>query len=86
MIAIKARHTVMMSVSQARRQWFQLLAMIDETGLVALLTHRRHLKFALVPFETARGVGIAICKRGRPQPIAALVRLAERRLLRWQHA
>ena len=77
MIAIKARHTVMMSVSQARQQWFQLLGMIDETGLVALLTYRRRLTFALVPFEVAQGAGIAIRKRGRPQPIAALVRLAE---------
>ena len=77
MITIKAEHTTMMSVSQARRQWFQLLGMIDETGVVALLTHHGRLKFALVPFEAARGTGIAIRKRGRPQPIAALVRLVE---------
>jgi hypothetical protein len=64
-----------MSCSQARKQWFQLLGMIDETGLVVLLTHRSRLKFALVPFEAARGSGIGITKRGRA--LAALVRLVE---------
>ena len=73
MIAIRTEHTVMMLCSQARKQWFQLLGMIEETGLVALLTHRRRLKFALVPFGAAQGTGIGIKKRGRPQPIAALV-------------
>jgi antitoxin (DNA-binding transcriptional repressor) of toxin-antitoxin stability system len=65
----------MMSVSQARKQWFQLLGIIDETGMVALLTHRGRLTFALVPFEAARGSGVGIRKRGRP--VAALVRLVE---------
>ena len=74
-INIKTEHTITMSASQARRQWFQLLGMIDETGVVALLTHRGRLKFALVPFEAARGAGIGIRKRGRP--VAALVRLTE---------
>jgi hypothetical protein len=77
MITINADHTVMMSVSQARKQWFQLLGMIDETGVVALLTHRGRLKFALVPFEAAQGAGIGIKKRSRAQPIAAFVRLVE---------
>jgi hypothetical protein len=75
MITIRSGRTVMMSVSQARKQWFQLLGMIDETGVVALLTHRGRLKFALVPFEAAQGTGIGIRKRGRP--VAALVRLVE---------
>ena len=75
MMQVKTSHTVTMSCSQARRQWSQVLGMIDETGLVALLTHRRRLKFALVPFEAARGAGIGITKRGRP--VAALVRLVE---------
>jgi antitoxin (DNA-binding transcriptional repressor) of toxin-antitoxin stability system len=75
MIHIQAGHTVMMSVSQVRKQWFQLLGMIDEAGVVALLTHHGRLTFALVPFEAAQGAGIAIRKRGRP--VAALVRLAE---------
>ena len=75
MITLRTEHTVMMSCSQARKQWFQLLGMIDETGVVALLTHRRQLKFALVPFEAARGAGIGIKKRGRA--VAALVRLVE---------
>ena len=65
----------MMSVSQARKQWFQLLGMVDESGLVALLTHRGRLTFALIPFEAAQGAGIGIRKRGRP--VAALVRLPE---------
>jgi hypothetical protein len=77
MVAIKAERTIRMSCSQARKQWFQLLGMIDETGMVVLLTHRKQLKFALVPFETAQGARIGIRKRGRPQPIAALVRLVE---------
>ena len=75
MMQVKTSHTVTMSCSQVRRQWSQVLGMIDETGLVALLTHRRRLKFALVPFEAARGTGIGITKRGRP--VAALVRLVE---------
>ena len=49
--------------------------MIDETGLVVLLTHRRQLKFALLPFTAAHGRGIAITKRGRP--VAALVGLKD---------
>ena len=72
---IKTAHTDMMAVNQARRRWFQLLGMIDETGQVVLLTHRRELTFALVPFEAARGAGIGIQKRARP--VAALVCLAE---------
>jgi hypothetical protein len=75
MVTIKAERTVRMSCSQARKQWFQLIGMIDESGLVVLLTHRRQLKFALVPFEAARGSGIGITKHGRA--VAALVRLVE---------
>lgn len=64
-----------MSCSQARRQWFQLLGMIDETGLVVLLTYRRRLKYALLPFKAAQGRGIGITKRGRP--VAVLVGLQD---------
>ena len=77
MVNITAERTIRMSVSQARKQWFQLLGMVDETGVIALLTHHRQLKFALVPFEAAHGAGIGIKKRGRAQPIAALVHLVE---------
>ena len=75
MITLTPSQTITLSVSQARRQWFQLLSMIDETGAVALLASRRKLKFALLPFKTAHGRGIAITKRGRP--VAALVGLTD---------
>jgi antitoxin (DNA-binding transcriptional repressor) of toxin-antitoxin stability system len=75
MITVRAKHTTKMSVTQARKQWFQLLGMIEETGLVVLLTHHGQQKFALVPFQAAQGAGIGIRKRGRA--VAALVRLVE---------
>ena len=75
MITVDKSQLVRMSVSQARKQWFQLLGMIDETGLVVLLTHRRQLRYALVPFTVAQGRGISITKRGRP--VAALVGLKD---------
>jgi hypothetical protein len=55
MITLASGHTITMSCSQARKQWFQLLGMIDEAGLVVLLTHRRQLRFALLPFTAALG-------------------------------
>jgi hypothetical protein len=75
MATLDPGRTVVLSVTQARKQWFQLLGMIDETGLVVLLTHHRQLKFALLPFNAANGHGIAITKHGRP--VAALVSLRE---------
>jgi hypothetical protein len=75
MITFKPSHTITLSVSQARRQWFQLLGTIEETGSVALLTHRKQLKYALLPFKAAQGRGIAITKRGRP--VAALIGLKD---------
>lgn len=77
MIVIEADRIITMSASQARRQWFQLLGMVDETGLVAVLTHRGRPKFAVVPYKLAQGAGVAIRRRGRTRPIAALVRLGQ---------
>ena len=75
MATLDPDRTVVLSVTQARKQWFQLLGMIDETGVVALLTHRRQIKYALLPFKAAQGRGIGITKRGRP--VAALVGLRD---------
>jgi hypothetical protein len=75
MLTLAKEYTVTMSCSQARQQWFLLLGMIDETGLVVFLTRRRQLKYALLPFRAAHGRGIAITKRGRP--VAALVGLKD---------
>jgi hypothetical protein len=73
MLTLDAARTITISCSQARRQWFQLLGLIEETGAVVLLTRRKQLKYALLPFAAARGQGIGISKRGRP--VASLVGL-----------
>ena len=51
MATLDPDRTVVLSVTQARKQWFQLLGFIEDTNAVALLTHHRQLKFALLPFK-----------------------------------
>ena len=74
MTKVAHHHTITMSLSQAKRRLISLLDMIDEAGLIVLLTQRRKPAFALLPVAVAQGQGLPLSRHGRP--VATLVNLS----------